>query len=342
MVKEGESFKDISFDEAVLLAAENLTSTAKKYGRDSIAFAVSPDISNETAQMVKEMASKLGTDLTGSFTRISKGLSSTAKLEDIKYAEAVFIVGDIYKKYPVLGAYFKNAAKMGASIIEMKNADAAWEVIQGHIDRDLKAAKKTIIIIDEDMLNDGLIRLGMKTFNSIGIILVRSKSNSQGILNLGFDISCSEILEKINNGTIKALVVLGEDPAGYIKGAADAMKRLEFMLTADLYTTKTTENSCLVLPLSSLAEDGGCYTRCDGVIQYGIPAVKPISGWSSNKVLAEITKRISPGISSTGVIHKKYGNDQALSSIDYSAGKSVFSTIDLKFQRCLLEKGIKV
>ena len=76
--------------------------------------------------------------------------------------------------------------------------------------------------------------------------------------------------ENIENGTIKALFVIGEDPAEL---NTDSM---EFLAVADMYLTETANKADVVLPLVSLAESNGTVISMDGAVN----SVKlPLNQW---------------------------------------------------------------
>ena len=63
----------------------------------------------------------------------------------------------------------------------------------------------------------------------------------------------THILEQINNGKIKAAVIIGEDPVGADENIAKALKNLEFVATFDMFMTDTALMSNVVVPIGSFA-----------------------------------------------------------------------------------------
>lgn len=112
-----------------------------------------------------------------------------------------------------------------------------------------------------------------------GIIQIKANANSQGLVDLGITPVC-DVKENIENGTIKALFVIGEDPAEL---NTDSM---EFLAVADMYLTETANKADVVLPLVSLAESNGTVISMDGAVNSVKAAVKPMAETNINTILS--------------------------------------------------------
>ncbi|MDD3860484.1 MAG: molybdopterin-dependent oxidoreductase, partial [Bacteroidales bacterium] len=112
-----------------------------------------------------------------------------------------------------------------------------------------------------------------------GILAVKEKNNSQGLIDMGIrpnllpgavktNESC--ITDKINNGGFTHFVLLGEDPIGQAKNKAEVEKwfaKREFVVVQDFFMTETAKMADLVLPASFHFETGGSFTNTQKVIQ---------------------------------------------------------------------------
>ncbi len=162
------------------------------------------------------------------------------------------------------------------------------------------SAKKAIIIVDEDsvtpvtiqLLADMAVITGMIGKPQRGLILVRSKNNTQGLLDMGLQKTAGELMDLINSGSVKALVVLGENPAAVDSSLAQAISGLDFLMVGDMVNTETTAIAGAVLPLVSFAETGGTFTRSDRKIQEVNPAIKPLTGKDNLAALLAIARQL--------------------------------------------------
>jgi NADH-quinone oxidoreductase chain G len=76
-----------------------------------------------------------------------------------------------------------------------------------------------------------------------------------------------EILEGIEKGQIKALVVLGANPARSFGLKPETLRKLEFLFVADLFKSATAELADVVVPAASFAEKSGTVTNTCGQVQ---------------------------------------------------------------------------
>ncbi len=118
-----------------------------------------------------------------------------------------------------------------------------------------------------------------------GILALQEKNNSQGAIDVGFipgqgGLDAQKILDGCSNGSIKTLLVAGENPAvSYpnqqkIKKALDSV---EFLVVADLFLTETAQYADVVLPVCSYAEKEGTFTATDRRVQRITPAIPAVA-----------------------------------------------------------------
>lgn len=131
----------------------------------------------------------------------------------------------------------------------------------------------------------------------------REVSDEQAALELsrvwGADVSRQEglrgwgMLEAAARGEMKALICLGSNPAAFSPDpemASEALKKLEFLLTIELFPTETAELSHIVLPGAAFAEKDGTYTNVERRVQL-VSAAVPAPGeakaeWEILRLLA--------------------------------------------------------
>jgi NADH-quinone oxidoreductase chain G len=104
-----------------------------------------------------------------------------------------------------------------------------------------------------------------------------------------------EIIEGAKNKNIKALYVMGENPAfnlpdgSYIK---EAMSALDFLVVQDMFLTETAEIADVVLPALGWTEKTGTYTNLERRIQLQKKAVESSSGMEDWRILSELSNKM--------------------------------------------------
>jgi NADH-quinone oxidoreductase chain G len=117
-----------------------------------------------------------------------------------------------------------------------------------------------------------------------GILALQEKNNSQGALDVGFmpgqgGLNAQQILDGCASGSIKALLIAGENPVVSYPGQLAVKKALDavdFLVVADLFLTETAQMADVVLPVCSYAEKTGTFTATDRRIQRIAPAIPAV------------------------------------------------------------------
>ena len=87
-----------------------------------------------------------------------------------------------------------------------------------------------------------------------------------------------EIMDAVHAGGIKAMYVMGENPAMSdpdVEHARDALARLDHLVVQDIFLTETANYADVILPASAWAEKTGTVTNTNRQVQMGRPAVAP-------------------------------------------------------------------
>ncbi|MFC1978384.1 molybdopterin-dependent oxidoreductase [Chloroflexota bacterium] len=90
-----------------------------------------------------------------------------------------------------------------------------------------------------------------------------------------------EVVEQIEKGAIKGVLIVGENPAIAFPNSErvkKALSSLDFLAVQDMFLTETAELADVVLPASSFAEKEGTYTNFEGRVGRLHPAIRPIGG----------------------------------------------------------------
>lgn len=100
--------------------------------------------------------------------------------------------------------------------------------------------------------------------------------NSLGAKTLGLNangpVNKSNLVDKINTGQIKALILMEEDLDGY-KDIYDSLDKLDILIVFAYNDTELTRKANIVLPASTYAESEGTYTNTKGRVQHFEPAL---------------------------------------------------------------------
>ncbi|MEP2680350.1 MAG: formate dehydrogenase subunit alpha [Sulfitobacter sp.] len=91
-------------------------------------------------------------------------------------------------------------------------------------------------------------------------------------------LTVTEIMDAVHDGGIKAMYVLGENPAMSdpdVDHARNALAKLDHLVVQDIFLTETANYADVILPASAFAEKAGTVTNTNRQVQMGRPAVTP-------------------------------------------------------------------
>ena len=91
-------------------------------------------------------------------------------------------------------------------------------------------------------------------------------------------LTVTEIMDAVHDGQIKAMYILGENPAMSdpdVEHARDALGKLDHLVVQDIFLTETANYADVILPASAFAEKSGTVTNTNRQVQMGRPALAP-------------------------------------------------------------------
>ena len=91
-------------------------------------------------------------------------------------------------------------------------------------------------------------------------------------------LTVTEILDAVHAGDIRAMYILGENPAMSdpdVAHARDALAALDCLVVQDIFMTETANYADVILPAAAFAEKTGTVTNTNPQVQMGRPAVSP-------------------------------------------------------------------
>lgn len=107
---------------------------------------------------------------------------------------------------------------------------------------------------------------------------------------------CSRYWERILQGEIRALYVIGSDPAlteGNITRVEAALDALDLLVVQDVFPSRTTERAHIVLPAASYAEKDGTYVNTERRVQRIHQAIPPVGGSRSDGwIITELARKM--------------------------------------------------
>lgn len=109
-------------------------------------------------------------------------------------------------------------------------------------------------------------------------------------------LTVTEMLDAAEDGQVKGLFVLGENPAMSdpdLNHARKALDHVEFLVVQDIFANETAEYADVILPGASFAEKNGTYTNTERRVQRIHRAIQPVGqsrpDWD---ILSDLARRI--------------------------------------------------
>lgn len=124
----------------------------------------------------------------------------------------------------------------------------------------------------------------------------RAYGRQIGDLSLKPGLTLVEMTHAIDEGKLRGMVILGENPVVGDPNAAhvaEALKKLDFMAVIEIFPTETTELAHVVLPAASFAEKRGTKTATDRRVQWLERAVEPVGEAMADwKIICRLAARM--------------------------------------------------
>jgi len=115
----------------------------------------------------------------------------------------------------------------------------------------------------------------------------------------GKGVSAYEMIERAHAGVIRSMLVMGSNPIVSNPNALlaeEALKRLDFLVVADLFLSETAQLADLVLPVTSYLENTGTLTNLEGRVLLR-EAARPASGEAKHdwQLLCDLARELGEG-----------------------------------------------
>ena len=105
-----------------------------------------------------------------------------------------------------------------------------------------------------------------------------------------------EMIEGAKEGKIKAMYIVGENPASsfpHLSLVREALASLDLLVVQDMFLTETAKLATVVLPAASFAEKEGTFTNFEGRVQRVRQAIEPLgSSLPDWEIILELARRM--------------------------------------------------
>ena len=155
-----------------------------------------------------------------------------------------------------------------------------------------------IFMMSELPNEQGLVEMGCAPGLLPGGVVSSEAISGEVISGDGKGLTLIEMIEAAASSKLKAMWVMGENPAFSLPGGesvAEALKKLDLLIVQDMFNTETAALAHVVLPSCSWAEKEGTYTNVEKRMQLLKRAVMRDPGVNPEdwRILAEVGRRLS-------------------------------------------------
>ncbi len=109
-------------------------------------------------------------------------------------------------------------------------------------------------------------------------------------------LTATEMIEEAKKGKLKAMYIMGENPAlsdPDLNHTIKALKKLDFLVVQDIFLTETAELADVVLPAASFAEKDGTFTNTERRVQRVRKALNPPGQAKEDSwIIRELSERL--------------------------------------------------
>ena len=106
-----------------------------------------------------------------------------------------------------------------------------------------------------------------------------------------------EMIEQAKGGRIKAMYIVGENPAlsfPHLPFVRKTLAALDFLVVEDIFLTETAQLATVVLPAASFAEKDGTFTNFEGRVQGVRKAIKPLGNCSPDwEIIFQLAQKMN-------------------------------------------------
>lgn len=432
MIRKGEDFQEIEFEEAYKLIAERINSV----NADENAFFAGARLSNEELYMVQKLARDVAKTnniesfhYNGSTINYLGNETKNVPFEQLGGASKFFILGDNlntdhhYVSYIINNTSFKNGVPLNLihknakqnllnKVAEQHSVESFYYFIKAvnhhllenglenglfikdHCEgfdaykkellshsfaellnksgircnnclqewaEDFNKQQNAILLYSEKDIDAATAReirnlmliTGKLGKTSSGVVALKQKNNSQGLLDMGIhpslriggvklDDANIDLPGKLNTGEFKNVFIFGEDPIGCALDDASKpnLMNTEFVVVSDYFMTDTAKQADLILPATFPFETGGSCTNTQKFLQQFEKAMPSKVKYDNIEQLAGILKEF--GVN--GIANAEDAFSEFITKLpqQQDKAKEVFETTEMKNETVMFRYGCDV
>lgn len=167
---------------------------------------------------------------------------------------------------------------------------------------------------DGPQLAESVAALVRQKSSGTKILPLNGRANTFGALDMGLapdlgpgrlniespGMSTAEMMEALDSGELRALVMVGADPIGNIpdpRSAINGLDAAEYVISIDLFVNESNLNADLILPASGFGEKEGTVTNVEGRVQK-VNVVRPSPGAARDdwEILEDLSRHMGKGM----------------------------------------------
>lgn len=290
--------------QAIRLIAERVQELCDRYGSDVIGILGSARLTNEENKLIRQLAVALGTPNLDSFQRLGYLPFAPFVLERIDEASLITVLAvDLANRHPQVFRRVSKALKRGAKVriidsrkVQLVNmaTEHARPLPGQELSQIANHSDSEIFLVSSEIALHGQGAKVVETLQGREVMFLTDYVNQRGMVEAGIrpfpeGASAYEMLKRALTGDMKALLVFADDPFEFFPSlAAEAFKRLEFVVVVDSVKTQAMKYAHVVLPGALLAEKEGTFTNCEGRTQTLEPVNPPLGGLTERQILEQL------------------------------------------------------
>lgn len=323
LVKEDGTFRDADYHEAFVLVAKKCQSVAAKYGKDSIAVAISDRYTNEEAYAMKRMAEAMGAKVLCMNNRASglkavTGLNASPNtIDELLSTNLILRIGFKDEDSRVIALKMKQAEEAGAKVINLCSGENSVgflkEIAKAIIDSgkakkvagydefaasvaSVKVSDEAKAIADQYLAAKKAMIVYQQNFLTVaGATLVADIAMLSGHIGTPRD-GILQVKAKNNfSGSHRLGTLAGKEALEGVKALvvfgenADIdTEALEFLAVCDTHMTELGAKADVVIPGTGFASVDGTFTNTERRMQLVEAAIDEDILFSNWEVAAEI------------------------------------------------------
>lgn len=121
-----------------------------------------------------------------------------------------------------------------------------------------------------------------------GLLVVNQGGNAMGLVEAGILHGYEDYRELLQQGKIKGMLIVGEDPVGTGRLKPEELRGVEFLVVLTPIKTATSGIAHVVLPGSTPLETDGVYRSCDGQLRRLNRVRPPAAGMDNREIIAAL------------------------------------------------------